>query len=232
MNPKKRRQKTVKTMQTINLPINGIGINQPTPLQKTARLINNVGCFLLQPNKGGNFMMMKKMFLALIIAAMTTMAAFAQSDENQTQTDKTSVMSNVNNAGDLTGSWMGVVTAGPGGPPPFRVLMTFTGVGGFVGSGDGDVGVTQSGSPQYGVWERIGGSNSRRFALTFFQIYSSNSDSSSRGSAKIRQTIFLSESGNDWHGPGTVDIFAPDGTLVFSGTATARATRIQSEPLP
>jgi hypothetical protein len=29
-----------------------------------------------------------------------------------------------------------------------------------------------------------------------------------------------------------VDIFAPNGTLVFSGTATATATRIQSEPLP
>ena len=173
-------------------------------------------------------MIMKKIFLALIIAAMTTMAAFAQSDKNQTQADKTSVMSNVLNAGDLTGSWEGVVTAGPGGPPPFRVLMTFTGVGGFVGSGDGDNSV---GSPQYGVWERIGSSNSRRFALTFLQLFYAP-DASSRGSAKIRQTIFLSESGNAWPGPGTVDIFAPDGTLVFSGTATATATRIQSEPLP
>ena len=222
----------MKTMQKINLPINGIGINQPTTLQKTTRPINSVGCFLLQPNKGGNFMFMKKMFLALIIAAMTTMAAFAQSDENQTQTDKTSVMSNVNNAGDLTGSWMGVVTAGPGGPPPFRVLMTFTGVGGFVGSGDGDVGVTQSGSPQYGVWERIGRGNSRRFALTFLQLFSSNSDASSRGTVKVRQTIILSRSGDTWQGPARVDIFAPNGTLVFSGTATATATRIQSEPLP
>ncbi len=173
-------------------------------------------------------MIMKKLFLAIIIAAMTTMTAFAQSDKNQTQADETSVMSNVHNAGDLTGSWEGVVTAGPGGPPPFRVLMTFTGVGGFVGSGDGDNSV---GSPQYGVWERIGRGNSRRFALTFRQLFS-NPDESSNGSVKVRQTIILSSSGNEWEGPATVDIFAPDGTLVFSGTATATATRIQSEPLP
>ena len=222
----------MQKMQKINLPINSIGINQQPTLQKTIRPINSVGCFLLQTNTGGNFMIMKKLFLALIIAAMTTMAAFAQSDKNQTQADKTTVMSNVNNARDLTGSWMGVVTAGPGGPPPFRVLMTFTGVGGFVGSGDGDVGVTQSGSPQYGVWERIGRGHSRRFALTFLQLFSSNSDASSRGTVKVRQTIILSRSGDTWQGPARVDIFAPNGTLVFSGTATATATRIQSEPLP
>ncbi len=222
----------MKTMQKINLPINGIGINQPTTLQKTTRPINSVGCFLLQPNKGGNFMIMKKMFLALIIAAMTTMAAFAQSNENQTQADEASIESNDDRDRDPTGSWMGVVTAGPGGPPPFRVLMNFTKDGGFVASGDGDVGVTQSGSPQYGVWERIGGRNSRRFALTFFQIFSSNSNASPQRTVKVRQTIILNRSGNAWQGPATVDIFAPDGTLIFSGTATATATRIQSEPLP
>jgi len=219
-------------MQKINLPVNDIGINQPTTLQKTTRLINNVGCFLLQTNKGGNFMIMKKIFLALIIAAMTTMAAFAQSDENQTRADETSVMSNDSNAANPTGSWMGVVTAGPGGPPPFRVLMNFTKDGGFTGSGDGDVGTTQSGSPQYGVWERVGGANSRRFAVTFLQLYSTNGSGASQGMAKIRQTVILSRSGDTWQGPAKVDIFAPNGTLVFSGTATATATRIQSEPLP
>ena len=218
-------------MRKTNLPITGININQPITLQKTIRLINNVGCFLLQPNKGENFMIMRKMFLALIIAAMTTMTAFAQSNENQTQADEASVRSNFDNAADPTGSWMGVVTAGPGGPPPFRVLMNFTKDGGFTASGDGDVGTTQSGSPQYGVWERVGGKNSRRFAVTFFQLFYAP-DSSPTGLHKIRQTVILSRSGDTWQGPGKVDIFAPNGTLVFSGTATATATRIQSEPLP
>ncbi len=174
-------------------------------------------------------MIMRKIFLALIIAAMTTMTAFAQSNENQTQSDETSIEINASNAADPTGSWMGVVTAGTGGPPPFRVLMNFTKDGGFTASGDGDNFV--GGSPQYGVWERVGGRNSRRFAVTFFQLFYAP-DSSPTGLHKIRQTVILSHSGDTWQGPGKVDIFAPNGTLVFSGTATATATRIQSEPLP
>nr|MBA3634771.1 hypothetical protein [Acidobacteriota bacterium] len=131
-------------MKKINLPINGIGINQQTNLQKTTRPINSVSCFLLQPNKGESIMIMKKMFLALIIAAMTTMATFAQSNENQSQTDKSIIVNDDSDDVTPVGSWMGVVTSAPGGPPPFRVLMTFTKGGGFVGSGDGDVGTTQS----------------------------------------------------------------------------------------
>ena len=173
-------------------------------------------------------MVMKKMFLALIIAAMTTMTAFAQSDENQIQTDEARITSNTLNAGPLTGSWEGVVTNAPGGPPPFRVLMNFTADGGFTGSGDGDNSV---GSPQYGVWERVGGGNSRQFAATFRQLFY-DANANPTGSAKIRQTVILSRSGNTWQGPFKVEIFAPDGTLVFSGAGTARATRIQSEPLP
>ncbi len=219
-------------MQKINLPVEGIGINKQTTLQKTTRTTNRIGCFLLQPNKGENIMFMKKMFLALIIAAMTTMTAFAQSDEKPTQADEISIENDFDNAAAPTGSWMGVVTNTQGGPPPFRVLMNFTKDGGFTGSGDGDVGPTQSGSPQYGVWERVGGKNSRRFAVTFLQIYSTNGSGASQGMAKIRQTVILSRSGDTWQGPFKVEIFAPNGTLVFSGAGTATATRIQSEPIP
>ncbi len=114
------------------------------------------------------------------------------------------------------------------GPPPFRVLMNFTADGGFTASGDGDSAV---GSPQYGVWERIGGKSSRTYAVTFRQLFY-NPDSSSTGSARIQQTVVLNEPGDTWTGPGVVRIYAPDGTLVFTGTATATATRIVSEPLP
>ena len=220
----------MKTMQKINLPVDGTGINQQTTLQKTTRPINGVSCFLLQTTKGENIMFMKKMFLALIIAAMTTMTVFAQSDENQTQAnDEITIKSNLDNSNNPTGSWIGVVTTAPGGPPPFRVLMNFTADGGFVGTGDGDNFV--GGSPQHGVWERVGGKNSRRFAVTFRQLFYAP-DSSPTRLVKVRQTVILSRSGDTWHGPAKVDIFAPDGTLIFSGTATATATRIQSEPLP
>jgi hypothetical protein len=52
------------------------------------------------------------------------------------------------------------------------------------------------------------------------------------GSATIRQTVVLNESGDTWEGPAEVKIFAPDGTLVFTGASVATATRIQSNPLP
>ncbi len=157
----------------------------------------------------------KKIFLVLIIAAMTTVIASAQS------TDAPEWHS-------PTGSWEGVVTTAGGFPAPFRVLMTFTADGGFMGSGDGDYAV---GSPQYGVWERIGSKSSRTYSATFRQINYAP-DATSTGSATIQQTVILNETGDAWSGPAVVRIYAPDGTLVFTVGATATATRIRSEPLP
>lgn len=159
-------------------------------------------------------MLTRKIFIAMIIAAMTTLTALAQTNNQPAWTSP-------------TGSWEGVVTA-IGGPPPFRVLMNFTADGGFTGSGDGDNAV---GSPQYGVWERIGDKNSRTYALTFRQLHY-NSDSTSTGTHVIQQTVILNAAGDAWSGPGLVRIYAPDGTLVFTGPATATASRIVSEPLP
>ena len=159
-------------------------------------------------------MFTRKIFIALMIAAMTTLTALAQTNNPPAWTSP-------------TGSWQGVVTNAGGGPPPFRVLMNFTSDGGFTGSGDGDNTV---GSPQYGVWERVGDKNSRTYAVTFRQLFY-NPDSSSAGSARMQQTVILNESGDSWSGPFVVRIYAPDGTLVFTGTGTATATRIVSEPL-
>ncbi|MGI8408273.1 MAG: hypothetical protein ACR2M8_00145 [Pyrinomonadaceae bacterium] len=160
-------------------------------------------------------MFTKKISIAVIIAAVTV-AVFAQSDNRP-------------NWHSPAGSWQGVVTNDGGFPPPFRVLMTFDGDGGFVGTGDGDNAV---GSPQHGVWERIGGKSSRTYAVTFRQLFY-NPDSSPTGLMKARQTVILNESGDAWQGPFQIDIYAADGTtLLFSGTGTAAATRIKSEPLP
>jgi hypothetical protein len=161
-------------------------------------------------------MFTRKFFIALILAAMTTISAFAQS----------------NNAPQWTspaGAWIGTITSGPGGPPPFRVLMTFTSDGNFIGTADGDS--FAGGSPSLGVWERVGDPSSRKYAATFLQIFYAT-DSSPTALVKVRQTFILNRLGNTMEGPATVDIFLPDGTLVFAGTATGTATRIQSEPLP
>lgn len=159
-------------------------------------------------------MFTKKIVLALFIATMTTITALAQTNNPPAWTSP-------------TGSWEGVVTA-IGGPPPFRVLMNFTADGGFTGSGDGDSAV---GSPQYGVWERIGDKNSRTYALTF-RMLRYNPDSTSTGMHKIQQTVILNAAGDTWTGPGLVTIYDENGQIVFTGPATATASRIVSEPLP
>ena len=159
-------------------------------------------------------MFTRKFFIALIITAVTAFTALAQTNNPPAWTSP-------------TGSWEGVVTNVGGGPPPFRVLMNFTADGGFTGSGDGDNSV---GSPQYGVWERVGDKNSRTYAVTFRQLFY-NPDSSSAGSARMQQTVILNDAGDTWSGPFVVKIYAPDGTLVFTGTGTATASRIVSEPL-
>ena len=160
-------------------------------------------------------MFTRKVFIATMIMAMTAIMAFAQTNNAPTWTSP-------------VGSWEGVVTSLNGGPPPFRVLMTFTKDGGFIGTADGDNAV---GSTQHGVWEQIGGKSSRTYAATFRQLFYLP-DSTSTGSGTVRQTVILNEAGDAWQGPAEVKIFAPDGTLVFTGEATATATRIQSDPLP
>jgi hypothetical protein len=170
----------------------------------------------IQTKKEKN-MFTKKIFIALFIAAMTTITAFGQKGAAPSWTSP-------------AGAWVGTVTSGPGGPPPFRVLMNFTADGNFIGSGDGDS--FSGASPGHGVWERIGGTSSRTYAVTFLQLFYAP-DSSPTFLSKVRQTVILNSSGNTWEGPATVEFFTPDGTtLLFAGTATGRATRIQSEPLP
>ena len=159
-------------------------------------------------------MFTKKVLMTLALTILTTVSALAQTNNAPAWMSP-------------TGSWEGVVTP-IGGPPPFRVLMNFTADGGFTGSGDGDSAV---GSPQYGVWERLGDRNSRTFALTF-RMLRYNPDSTSTGTHVIQQTVILNAAGDTWTGPGIVRVYTPDGTLVFSGPATATASRIQSEPLP
>ncbi len=161
-------------------------------------------------------MIRTKIFIAIFIVATTSMTALAQSSNAPAWTSP-------------AGSWEGVVTSDGGVPAPFRVLMNFTADGGFTGSGDGDSAV---GSPQYGVWERIGGKSSRKYSVTFRQLFYDPPSSTPTGYAKMQQTVILSESGDTWSGPFVVRIYLADGTLVATGTGTATATRIVSEPLP
>ena len=159
-------------------------------------------------------MNLKRSIIAVAIAAVVTVTALSQ------YTSRPQWLS-------PAGSWEGVVTSLNGGPPPFRMLMTFTSDGGFIGSADGDNAVA---SPAHGVWEQIGSKDSRTYSVTFRQIYY-NPDSSSTGSVTVRQKFTLNDAGDAMEGPAEVKIYAPDGTHVFTGLSTATAARIQSDPL-
>ncbi|MBA3633378.1 MAG: hypothetical protein H0W58_11325 [Acidobacteria bacterium] len=79
----------------------------------------------------------------------------------------------------------------------------------------------------HGAWKKIG---SRRYAFTFLQILY-DADGNYQGEAKTRHSITLNRRGDSWSGQLQVEIFDADGNVVFTGSATEQATRIEVEPL-
>lgn len=160
-------------------------------------------------------MKIKKTFVASILAAaLLTVSVFAQINRGGPRTLP-------------TGAWEGVVTNLQGGPPPFRMLMTFTSDGNWIGSSDGD---SNGASATHGLWEQIGDGNSRTFSITARQIQY-NQNSVPTASVTIRQKFTLNAAGDAMEGPFEVKIFLPDGTLVFTGGGVSTATRVVSDPL-
>ena len=179
----------------------------------------------------------KNIFVALMIAgflAFQTSVVFAQSSEikSNEQSDKILEPSDFQQSDRLEGSWRVTVTP-PGGAPSFRGLITFNKDGGLVASAQGDVllnappGVPPVATAGHGAWEKIG---SRRYAFTFLQILY-DADGGYQGEVKIRHKITLNNSGNRWSGQLQSEIFDADGNVVFSGSGTEHATRIEVEPL-
>ena len=160
-------------------------------------------------------MYMKKVIAAAFIATMVAVAGMAQFKNNS-------------RLAGPTGSWEGVVTNLQGGPPPFRMLMTFNSDGGWIGSSDGDA--TSGASASHGVWQQIGDGSSRTYAVTFRQIQD-DQNSAPTASVTVRQKFTMNSAGDAIEGPFEVKIFLPDGTLVFTGGGVATAARIQSDPL-
>lgn len=180
----------------------------------------------------------KRIFGALMLAgflALQTSVVFAQSNEIKSgeQSDKISERSDSQQSDRLEGSWLAIVTPPNGGPPPFRGLITFDRGGGLIASAQGDIllnpppGVPPGATAGHGVWERTG---NRRYAFTFIQILY-GADGSYQGEAKSRHKITLNPRGNRWSGRLQFEIFDADGNVVFSGSGTERATRIEVEPL-
>lgn len=123
----------------------------------------------------------------------------------------------------VVGSWF--VTVTPTVLPPFVGLTTFSADGGLSETNALTLASSLE-SPGHGQWIRI---KPRRYAVTFVNL-EVNPDGSFAGIGKVRSTITLGQTGNDWSGTFQVELLDPDGNLLFSDNGTVSATRITVEP--
>jgi hypothetical protein len=122
----------------------------------------------------------------------------------------------------LTGAWNVTIVLEDG-----TTLCTAPGLN----TADGGVvtqGCTVNESPGYGQWQRIGG---QLFAVTFVGVNFASPGGEIAGTYKVRATVGLSHDKQTFSGPFQTDIFALNGTLLFSATGTVTGQRIGIEPL-
>jgi hypothetical protein len=157
---------------------------------------------------------MRTMCAALVL--VTALAAPASSRLNAKEqghgADKT-----------VVGSWF--VTVTPSVMPAFVGLITSSADGGLIETNALTLASSLE-SPGHGQWIRI---KPGRYAMTFVNL-EVNPDGSFAGTGKVRSTVTLDPSGNELSGTFQVDIFDPNGVLLFSDSGTVSATRIEVEP--
>lgn len=178
----------------------------------------------------------KRSFLATVIAGIIFLQAGLingqTTDSKSIETfDKTDQAENFNESNNIAGSWSATVT--PTGGAPFQALLTFDQGGGVIGSAQGDIllnpppGVAPGATGVHGSWKRVG---NRQYLFTVKQIFYS-ADGSYEGGNKVRNLVQLNQSGDVISGQYKFDYTDANGNVVFSGTGTIQATRIEAESL-
>ena len=84
-------------------------------------------------------------------------------------------------------------------------------------------------SPGYGKWARTG---DHTFASTFVGQGFDLTTGAINSTYKVRAALRLSADQQRFSGPFVTDIFAPDGTWVFTASGIVTADRVTVEPLP
>lgn len=121
------------------------------------------------------------------------------------------------------GSWFTVFTV-KNGPPPFKVLIAFDQGGSMVESEQGDEAPGSPPtlfSPGYGAWSSTDANN---FAFNFVKLLY---DTSGGFIGLLKNHGTAQPAGNTLTGSGTI-VITEHGKVVFSGTYTLSATRIQA----
>ena len=128
------------------------------------------------------------------------------------------------NTQTLAGAWNTTIVFDDPSLPGCTTPGLDTSDGGIVAQGC-DV----SYSPGYGQWRRIGHSE---FAVTFIGVVFGPAGTGITNTYKVRATLHMSQDGQTSSGPFLTEVFALDGTLLFSATGTVNRQRVAVEPLP
>jgi hypothetical protein len=125
----------------------------------------------------------------------------------------------------IVGSWLG--SSGEGN----RIIQSYTADGVVLASVQGEVS-TNPGfgaiTPAHGVWTYLG---RQQFAVTAKSILYDINTGEYLGYLKARLLLTMSANGNEMNGTDRVEIFGPDGSLVFAAPPGSTSfTRIRHEP--
>ena len=121
-------------------------------------------------------------------------------------------------AHSVLGTWL--VDVRPTGGPPLQAMLTLSPGGGLIETESGSPGTAQ------GSWEERGGG---RLALTF-QRFEFDEEGQPAGHIVVRAELNPQAAGR-LSGPFKVDVFDPEGNVVFSDSGTATAERFKVQPL-
>lgn len=124
----------------------------------------------------------------------------------------------------IVGSWLGLSSEAN------RVILTFNSDGTVIGSVQGAVStIPEFGvlTPAHGVWKHLGG---RQFGYSAISVNYDINTGAYLGYLKARSLLTLNEAGDQLSGTDKVEIFDPNGKVVFTATGNTTFTRIQFEP--
>jgi hypothetical protein len=192
----------------------------------------------------------------LILTTVLTISVRAQNQELQSAVENQRVESNAavqvpKKRNDLTGVWLVNVqenastanlksesfsqafqipqaASGAGALAPFTSLNTFHTDGTFIEGSLADYFPPQ-GTPGQGLWARTG---EGEFNLTFYGVlYGSSNNPQFQGTYRVRSRIITNEAGDQFSAPGKIDIFGPNGNLLFTFDSFASGKRADIVPL-
>lgn len=167
--------------------------------------------------------------LAILMMAMfAQVQVFAQEDKTDEQQNDEQTQENLfRQRGDerIVGTWDVQVTIR--NCQTGAAIRTFPSTTSYLSGGvylESTSGIPQAlKTPGQGVWSRSSG---RTYRLSF-KSFNFDAGNNFTGWQIVRQQVTLNHRGDESESAGTVEVYAPNGNLVFTGCSTATATRFE-----